>query len=44
MISQQAESDATPPSLGRSVSFEITLEVTQGGDHVADWDAENNGD
>jgi len=27
-ISQQVESDATSPSLDRSVSFEITLAVT----------------
>ena len=37
-VSQQVESDATPPSLDRSVLFEITAEVTHGGDHVADED------
>ena len=38
-ISQQVESEATPPSPDSSVSFEITPEVTQGDDHVADEDA-----
>ena len=37
-ISQQVESDATSPSLDSSVSFEITPEVTQDDDHVADED------
>jgi len=37
-ISQQVKSDATPLSLDRSVSFEITPEVTQDGDHVANQD------
>ena len=43
-ILQQVESDATLPSLDRSVSFEITPEVTQGGDHVADQDAKDDED
>ena len=33
------ESDATPPSPDSSVLLEITPEVTQGDDHVADEDA-----
>jgi len=40
-ISQQVESDATPPSPDKSVSFEITSEVTQGDDHVADVDVDD---
>jgi len=39
MISQQVESDATPPSPDSSISFEITPEVTQDDDHVVDEDA-----
>jgi len=39
-ISQHVESGATPPSPDSSVSFEITPEVTQGDDHVADEDAD----
>jgi len=35
-ISQQVESDATPRSPNSSVSFEITPEITQESDHVAD--------
>ena len=35
----RCESDATPPTPDRTVSFEITPKVTQGGDHVADEDA-----
>jgi len=38
-ISQQVESDATSPSLERSISFEIIPAVTQDGDHVADQNA-----
>ena len=34
------KSDAIPPSLDRSVSFEITPEMTYDGDHVIDEDAE----
>jgi len=41
MISHQVEGDATPPSPDSSVSFEVTLEVTQGDDHVADEDADD---
>ena len=33
------ESDATSPSLERSVSSEIILRVTQGSGHVAEQDA-----
>ena len=40
-ILQQVESDATLPSLDRSVSFEIIPSVTQGGDQVADHDADD---
>ena len=32
------ESDATSPSLDRSISLEIIPAVTQSGDHVADQD------
>ena len=42
-ISQQIESDATPPPPNRTILFEITPEVTQGGDLVADQDAEDDG-
>ena len=42
-ISQHVESDATPPSSDNSVSFEITPEVTQCGDHVAYADDEDQG-
>ena len=38
MISQQVESDATSPSLERSISSEIIPAVTYDGDHVADQD------
>ena len=38
MISQQVESDATLPSLERSISFEIIPAVTQSGDHEVDQD------
>ena len=38
-ISQQVESEATLPPPDRTMSFEITSEVTQGCDHVADEDA-----
>ena len=38
-ISQQVESDTTPPSPDSLVSFEITPKVTQGDDHVASGDA-----
>ena len=40
-ISQQIESDDTLLSPDSSVSFEITLEVIQGDDHVANEDADN---
>ena len=39
-ISVQVESDATPPPLDRTVSFEITPDVTPGGDHIADENAD----
>ena len=38
------ESDATSPSLKRSVSLEIIPTVMQGGDHVADQDADDDED
>jgi len=41
-ISQQVESDVTSPSLERSVSLEIIPPVTQGGNHVADQNADDN--
>jgi len=40
-VSQRVESDATPPPLDSSVSFEFSPEVTQDGDHVADEDTED---
>ena len=39
-ISQQVESDATITPPDTTVSFEITPEVTQGGDQVADENAD----
>ena len=38
MTSQQVESDATLPALDSTILFEITPEVTQGGDYVGDED------
>jgi len=38
------EGNATSPFLKRSVSFEIIPAVTQGGDHVADQDADDDED
>ena len=43
-VSQQVESDATSPSLERSVLLEIIPTVTQGSDHVADQDTDNDED
>ena len=43
-VSQQVESDATSPSLERSVSLEIILKVTQGSDQVAEQDADDDED
>ena len=43
-ISQQVESDATSPSLERSVSLEIIPTVTHGGDHVADQNVDDDED
>ena len=43
-ISQQVESDATSPSLERSVSLEIILKVTRGSDQVAEQDADDDED
>jgi len=40
-IPQQIENNATPPSIDSSVSFEITPEMTQGDDHIADEDADD---
>jgi len=42
--SQQVESNDTSPSLERSVSLEIIPTVTQGGDHVADQDVDDDED
>ena len=39
-VSQCVEVDATPPSPVASVLFEISLDMTTGGNHVADLDAE----
>jgi len=39
MILQQVESDATSPSLDKSVSFEVIPSVIYGGDQVAEQDA-----
>jgi len=36
------KSDTTPPPPARTVSFELTPEVTHGGDHVADEDDDEN--
>jgi len=43
-VSQQMESDATSPSLERSVSLEIILTMTQGSNHVVKHDADDNED
>jgi len=43
-VSKQMESDATSPSLERSVSLKITPTVTQGSDHVADQDTDDDED
>ena len=43
-ILQQVSSDATIPSLDRSVSFEIIPAVIQNGDHIADQDADDDED
>ena len=43
-ISQHVESDATSLSLDRSISFEIIPAMTQGGDHVANQDADDDKD
>jgi len=40
-ISQEVESDTTPPTQDSSVSFHITPEVTKSDDHVADEDADD---
>ena len=40
-ILQQVESDAIPPSPDISVSFETKSSVTQGGNHVAEQDADD---
>ena len=37
----RGESDATPQTPDRIVSFEITTEVTKDGDHVADMDVDD---
>jgi len=39
-VPQRVEVDATPPSSVGSVSVEISLDVTMGGDYVAVLDAE----
>jgi len=43
-VSQQVESDVTSPYLERSVSLEIIPTVTQGSDHVADQDTDDDED
>jgi len=40
-ILQHVKSDATPPSSNSSVSLKITLEKTQGDDHVVDENADD---
>ena len=40
-VQQQVESDATSPSLERSVSLEITPTVTQVNDHVSAQDTDD---
>ena len=44
VISQQVESGATSPSLERSISLEIIPTVTQGSDHVADQNTDDDED
>ena len=43
-ISQHVENDAILPSSDRTMSFKITSEVTQDGDHVADMNADDDED
>jgi len=43
-VSQQVKSDVTSPSLKRSVSLEIIPMVTQGSDHVAEQNADDDED
>ena len=43
-ILQQMESDATSPSLVRSISFKVIPSVAQGNDQVAEQDAHNDED
>ena len=43
-ISQQVESESTPPSPDSSMSFEITPKVIQDDDHVADKGADDDED
>ena len=43
-ISQQVESDATSSYLDKTISLKIIPAVTQGIDHVADQDADNDED
>ena len=40
-VSQRVKSDATPRTPGSSVSFEISLTMTQNENHVADEDTED---
>jgi len=43
-ILQQVESDATSPSLERSVLFQVIPSVTQGDDQLAEQNADNDED
>jgi len=43
-VSQQVESDATSPSLERTVSLEIIPTVTLGSNQIAEQDADNDED
>ena len=43
-VSQQVESDTTSPSLERPVSLKIIPKVTQGSDHEAKQDADDDED
>jgi len=43
-VSQQVESDATSPSLERSVSLEIIPTVTQDSDQIAEQDTDGDAD
>jgi len=43
-IMHQVENDTTSPSQDKTISFKITTEVTQGGDHIVDKDTDDDED